>query len=98
MSLINLKSKDMYDEPINLWRTKQRVHYHHDVISKGNELVSHSNSQLQWHIYTASFGYKRSQDKAICTRLADSRLFHSKYFGVLYLITVVRQTPIDVVL
>ncbi|XP_033173742.1 proton channel OtopLc isoform X3 [Drosophila mauritiana] len=37
MSLINLKSKDMYDEPINLWRTKQRVHYHHDVISKGND-------------------------------------------------------------
>ncbi|XP_070851061.1 proton channel OtopLc isoform X2 [Drosophila suzukii] len=37
MSLINLKSKDMYNEPINLWRTKQRVHYHHDVISKGND-------------------------------------------------------------
>jgi len=59
MSLINLKSKDMYNEPINLWRTKQRVHYHHDVISKGNELVSDSNTQLQWHIYTVIKKYHK---------------------------------------
>ncbi|EDV32927.2 uncharacterized protein Dana_GF22452, isoform B [Drosophila ananassae] len=36
MSLANLKSSDLYDEPINLWKTKQRVHYHHDVVSREN--------------------------------------------------------------
>ncbi|XP_022221998.2 proton channel OtopLc isoform X1 [Drosophila obscura] len=34
MSLSNLKSNAMYDEPINLWKTKQRVHYHEDVVAK----------------------------------------------------------------
>ncbi|SPP82206.1 proton channel OtopLc isoform X1 [Drosophila guanche] len=34
MSLSNLKSSAMYDEPINLWKTKQRVHYHDDVVAK----------------------------------------------------------------
>ncbi|XP_068154523.1 proton channel OtopLc isoform X1 [Drosophila tropicalis] len=34
MSLNNLNTNGLYDEPINLWKTKQRVHYRDDVVAR----------------------------------------------------------------
>ncbi|KAH8333870.1 hypothetical protein KR059_004194 [Drosophila kikkawai] len=66
MSLINLKSSDMYDEPINLWKTKQRVHYHHDVVKgKNNQTSSDGCDYITISVPKKSASFSRSPPNSL---------------------------------
>lgn len=40
MSLNNININGFYEEPITVWKTKQRVHYRDDVVLRTKKCVS----------------------------------------------------------
>lgn len=39
MSLNNINANVYYDDPISLWKTKQRVHYKDDITARAKKCV-----------------------------------------------------------